>query len=112
MTPRKVKVQKVSGSHYCIFDKLKQEGYFDSGRLTSEMTIPASIVGRVIGKGGNNVLLQRVISSEVVISRQSETEGLEEVPVKIVRHFLQFNLHREKSGSCCTKQKKVTEWEK
>lgn len=78
-------------SQYCIFDKLKQEGYFDNeqeGRLTSEMTIPASIVGRVIGKGGNNVReLQRVTSSEVVIPRQSETEGLEEVPVKIVGHF-------------------------
>lgn len=77
-------------SQYCIFDKLKQEGYFenDEGRLTSEMTIPASIVGRVIGKGGNNVReLQRVTSSEVVIPRQSETEGLEEVPVKICGHF-------------------------
>lgn len=78
-------------SQYCIFDKLKQEGYFENeheGRLTSEMTIPASIVGRVIGKGGNNVReLQRITSSEVVIPRQSETEGLEEVPVKIVGHF-------------------------
>lgn len=78
-------------SQYCIFDKLKQEGYFENeheGRLTSEMTIPASIVGRVIGKGGNNVReLQRVTSSEVVIPRQTETEGMEEVPVKIVGHF-------------------------
>jgi len=97
-------------SQYCIFDKLKQEGYFDSdeGRLTSEMTIPASIVGRVIGKGGNNVReLQRVTSSEVVIPRQSETEGLEEVPVKIVGHFFAIQsaqrkirelLHKAKEG--------------
>lgn len=77
-------------SQFCIFDKLKQEGYFDGdeARLTSEMTIPAAIVGRVIGKGGNNVReLQRLTSSEVVIPRQTETEGLDEVPVKIVGHF-------------------------
>lgn len=77
-------------SQFCIFDKLKQEGYFDGeeARLTSEMTIPAAIVGRVIGKGGNNVReLQRLTSSEVVIPRQAETEGLDEVPVKIVGHF-------------------------
>nr|XP_002127946.1 insulin-like growth factor 2 mRNA-binding protein 1 [Ciona intestinalis] len=77
-------------SQFCIFDKLKQEGFFNAEdeRLTSEMTIPAAIVGRVIGKGGNNVReLQRLTSSEVVIPRQSETEGLEEVPVKICGNF-------------------------
>ena len=77
-------------SQFCIFDKLKQEGFFNGAdeRLTSEMNIPASIVGRVIGKGGNNVReLQRMTSSEVVIPRQNETEGMEEVPVKIVGHF-------------------------
>ena len=77
-------------SQFCIFDKLKQEGFFNGveERLTSEMTIPSTIVGRVIGKGGNNVReLQRLTSSEVVIPRQSETEGMEEVPVKIVGHF-------------------------
>merc|ERR1719351_608346 len=88
-------------SQFCIFDKLKQEGYFenDEGKLTSEMTIPASIVGRVIGKGGNNVReLQRVTSSEVVIPRQSETEGLEEVPVKIVGHFFCYTICPEKNS--------------
>ena len=77
-------------SQFCIFDKLKQEGFFNGAdeRLTSEMSIPATIVGRVIGKGGNNVReLQRVTSSEVVIPRQNETEGMDEVPVKIVGHF-------------------------
>uniref|UniRef100_H2ZMJ7 RRM domain-containing protein n=1 Tax=Ciona savignyi TaxID=51511 RepID=H2ZMJ7_CIOSA len=77
-------------SQFCIFDKLKQEGFFNAEdeRLTSELTIPAAIVGRVIGKGGNNVReLQRLTSSEVVIPRQSETEGMEEVPVKICGNF-------------------------
>ncbi|XP_039262490.1 insulin-like growth factor 2 mRNA-binding protein 1 isoform X2 [Styela clava] len=77
-------------SQFCIFDKLKQEGFFgnEEGRLTSEINIPSSLVGRIIGKGGNNVReLQRLTNSEVVIPRQSETEGMEEVPVKIVGHF-------------------------
>jgi len=77
-------------SQFCIFDKLKQEGFFNGmdERLTSEINIPSTIVGRIIGKGGNNVReLQRLTSSDVVIPRQSETEGMEEVPVKIVGHF-------------------------
>lgn len=77
-------------SQFCIFDKLKQEGFFNGAdeRLTSEINIPSTIVGRIIGKGGNNVReLQRLTSSEVVIPRQSETEGMEQVPVKIVGHF-------------------------
>ena len=97
-------------SQFCIFDKLKQEGYFenDEGKLTSEMTIPASIVGRVIGKGGNNVReLQRVTSSEVVIPRQSETEGLEEVPVKIVGHFFAIQSAQRKIRELLHKAKEA-----
>ena len=44
-------------AQFCIFDKLKQEGWFgqEEGRLTSQITIPGILVGRVIGKGGVNV---------------------------------------------------------
>ena len=44
-------------AQFCIYDKLKQEGWFGSeeGRLTSQITIPGVLVGRVIGKGGVNV---------------------------------------------------------
>ena len=44
-------------AQFCIFDKLKQEGWFgaEEGRLTSQITIPGVLVGRVIGKGGVNV---------------------------------------------------------
>merc|ERR1719351_754567 len=78
------------------------------GQLTSEMTIPASIVGRVIGKGGNNVReLQRVTSSEVVIPRQSETEGLEEVPVKIVGHFFAIQSAQRKIRELLHKAKEA-----
>nr|CAB3255462.1 insulin-like growth factor 2 mRNA-binding protein 1 [Phallusia mammillata] len=97
-------------SQFCIFDKLKQEGFFNEQdeKLTSEMTIPASIVGRVIGKGGNNVReLQRLTSSEVVIPRQSETEGLEEVPVKIVGHFFAIQSAQRKIRELLVKAKEA-----
>lgn len=97
-------------SQFCIFDKLKQEGFFNGvdERLTSEMTIPSSIVGRVIGKGGNNVReLQRLTSSEVVIPRQSETEGKEEVPVKIVGHFFAIQSAQRKIRELLAKAKEA-----
>lgn len=95
-------------SQFCIFDKLKQEGFFngEEERLTSELTIPSAIVGRIIGKGGNNVReLQRLTSSEVVIPRQSETEGLEEVPVKIVGHFFAIQSAQRKIRELLVKAK-------
>ena len=97
-------------SQFCIFDKLKQEGFFNGAdeRLTSEMTIPSSIVGRIIGKGGNNVReLQRLTSSEVVIPRQSETEGMEEVPVKIVGHFFAIQSAQRKIRELLMKAKEA-----
>ena len=50
-------------AQFCIFDKLKQEGWFgqEEGRLTSQITIPGILVGRVIGKGGVNVRELQVI---------------------------------------------------
>ena len=44
-------------AQFCIFDKLKQEGWFgnEEGRLTTQITIPGKLVGRIIGKGGVNV---------------------------------------------------------
>ena len=95
-------------SQFCIFDKLKQEGFFNGvdERLTSEINIPSSIVGRIIGKGGNNVReLQRLTSSEVVIPRQSETEGMEEVPVKIVGHFFAIQSAQRKIRELLVKAK-------
>lgn len=97
-------------SQFCIFDKLKQEGFFgnEEGRLTSEICIPASLVGRIIGKGGNNVReLQRLTSSEVVIPRQSETEGMEEVPVKIMGHFFSIQSAQRKIREMLAKSREA-----
>lgn len=100
-------------SQYCIFEKLKQEGYFQNEhdmRLTSEMMIPASIVGRLIGKGGNNVReLQRITGSEVVIPRQSETEGMEQVPVKMNGHFFSIQSAQRKIREVLNKANAVEE---
>jgi len=77
-------------AQFCIYDKLKQEGWFGSeeGRLTSQITIPGVLVGRVIGKGGVNVReLQRLTSSEVTIPRQGEIVASEEIPVSITGNF-------------------------
>lgn len=77
-------------AQFCIFDKLKQEGWFgqEEGRLTSQITIPGILVGRVIGKGGVNVReLQRLTSSEVTIPRQGEILSTEEIPVSITGNF-------------------------
>lgn len=77
-------------AQFCIFDKLKQEGWFgqEEGRLTSQITIPGILVGRVIGKGGVNVReLQRLTSSEVTIPRQGEILTTDEIPVSITGNF-------------------------
>jgi len=77
-------------AQFCIFDKLKQEGWFgnEEGRLTTQITIPGKLVGRIIGKGGVNVReLQRITSSEVTIPRQGELNTSEEIPVSITGTF-------------------------
>ena len=42
---------------YMLFDKLQKEGFagHDDVRLRTAMRVPRSVVGRVIGKKGNNV---------------------------------------------------------
>ena len=56
-------------AQFCIFDKLKQEGWFgqEEGRLTSQITIPGILVGRVIGKGGVNVRELQVNKNHLLI---------------------------------------------
>lgn len=45
-------------AQYLIFEKMREEGLFvgaDEVRLTIEIVVPSSQVGRIIGKGGQNV---------------------------------------------------------
>ncbi|VEN38389.1 unnamed protein product [Callosobruchus maculatus] len=56
-------------AQYLIFEKMREEGFVagsDDVRLTVEITVPSAQVGRIIGKGGQNVReLQRVTGSVI-----------------------------------------------
>jgi insulin-like growth factor 2 mRNA-binding protein 1 len=50
-------------SQYYIYDKIRQEGYAgdDEVRLRAEIYVPTSLIGRLVGKGGQNVSEDRFI---------------------------------------------------
>ncbi|XP_054270210.1 insulin-like growth factor 2 mRNA-binding protein 1 isoform X4 [Macrosteles quadrilineatus] len=62
-------------AQYLIFEKMREEGFVsgsDDVRLTVEILVPSSQVGRIIGKGGQNVReLQRVTGSIIKLPEQS-----------------------------------------
>lgn len=56
-------------------------------RLTVELLVPSSQVGRIIGKGGQNVReMQRTTSSVIKLPEQGATTG-EETTVHIIGNF-------------------------
>ncbi|XP_073976811.1 IGF-II mRNA-binding protein isoform X4 [Rhodnius prolixus] len=61
-------------AQYLIFEKMREEGFVsgsDDVRLTVEILVPSSQVGRIIGKGGQNVReLQRVTGSIIKLPEQ------------------------------------------
>ncbi|CAH1394680.1 unnamed protein product [Nezara viridula] len=61
-------------AQYLIFEKMREEGFVsgsDDVRLTVEILVPSSQVGRIIGKGGQNVReLQRVTGSVIKLPEQ------------------------------------------
>ncbi|XP_031827425.1 insulin-like growth factor 2 mRNA-binding protein 1 isoform X2 [Nomia melanderi] len=80
-------------AQYLIFEKMREEG-FASGtedvRLTIEIMVPSTQVGRIIGKGGQNVReLQRVTGSVIKLSEQQSTSPSadEEATVHIIGPF-------------------------
>lgn len=77
-------------AQYLIFEKMREEGFMPAGedvRLTVELLVPSSQVGRIIGKGGQNVReLQRTTSSIIKLPEQGATTG-EETTVHIVGNF-------------------------
>ncbi|GAB0099763.1 insulin-like growth factor 2 mRNA-binding protein 1 [Sergentomyia squamirostris] len=79
-------------AQYLIFEKMREEGFVtgtDDVRLTVEMMVASTQVGRIIGKGGQNVReLQRVTGSVIKLPEHgSAPTGDEETTVHIIGPF-------------------------
>ncbi|XP_068980252.1 insulin-like growth factor 2 mRNA-binding protein 1 isoform X1 [Bombus flavifrons] len=80
-------------AQYLIFEKMREEGFVggtEDVRLTIEILVPSTQVGRIIGKGGQNVReLQRVTGSIIKLSEQQSTSPSadEEATVQIIGPF-------------------------
>uniref|UniRef100_A0A3P8W5U6 Insulin-like growth factor 2 mRNA binding protein 1 n=1 Tax=Cynoglossus semilaevis TaxID=244447 RepID=A0A3P8W5U6_CYNSE len=74
-----------------IYVKLKEENFFgpkEEVKLETHIKIPASAVGRVIGKGGKTVTdLQNMTAADVVVPREQTPDENDQVIVKIIGHF-------------------------
>lgn len=78
-----------------IFEKMREEGFsngLEDVRLTVEIMVPSSQVGRIIGRGGQNVReLQRVTGSSIKlpdISANVSTSNEDETTVHIIGTFI------------------------
>ncbi|XP_037935525.1 insulin-like growth factor 2 mRNA-binding protein 1 isoform X2 [Teleopsis dalmanni] len=81
-------------AQYMIFEKMREEGFMcgnDDVRLTVEILVASSQVGRIIGKGGQNVReLQRVTGSVIKLPEHANVApsgGDEDTPVHIIGQF-------------------------
>ncbi|XP_045472795.1 insulin-like growth factor 2 mRNA-binding protein 3 isoform X3 [Harmonia axyridis] len=78
-------------AQYLIFEKMREEGFVagsDDVRLTIEIMVPSSQVGRIIGKGGQNVReLQRVTGSVIKLPEQGTSPQEDETTVHIIGPF-------------------------
>ncbi|KAG5669135.1 hypothetical protein PVAND_017031 [Polypedilum vanderplanki] len=81
-------------AQYLIYEKMREEGFVsgtDDVRLTVEILVPSSQVGRIIGKGGQNVReLQRVTGSIIKLPEHTTTASStadEETTVHIIGPF-------------------------
>lgn len=75
---------------FLVFDKLKQEGFAgtDDVRLRTSIRVPKSVVGRVIGKGGQNVRDIQRMTGALIKLPESQTAQVEEVTVEIFGNFM------------------------
>lgn len=86
-------------AQYLIFEKMREEGYVsgtEDVRLTIEILVPSAQVGRIIGKGGQNVReLQRVTGSVIKLSEQQATppSADEETTVHIIGPFFSVQVN-------------------
>lgn len=78
-------------AQYLIFEKMREEGFMsgsDDVRLTIEIVVASSQVGRIIGKGGQNVReLQRVTGSLIKLPEQPAASADHDTTVHIVGPF-------------------------
>ncbi|BES99761.1 Hypothetical protein domain [Nesidiocoris tenuis] len=78
-------------AQYLIFEKMREEGFVtgsDDVRLTVEILVPSSQVGRIIGKGGQNVReLQRVTGSNIKLPEHGSGPHDDETTVHIIGAF-------------------------
>uniref|UniRef100_A0A182QRV3 RRM domain-containing protein n=1 Tax=Anopheles farauti TaxID=69004 RepID=A0A182QRV3_9DIPT len=79
-------------AQYLIFEKMREEGFVsgtDDVRLTVEIFVPSAQVGRIIGKGGQNVReLQRVTGSIIKLPEHTASAPVdEETTVHIIGPF-------------------------
>ncbi|XP_076662921.1 IGF-II mRNA-binding protein isoform X2 [Andrena cerasifolii] len=92
-------------AQYLIFEKMREEGFVsgsDDVRLTIEILVPSAQVGRIIGKGGQNVReLQRVTGSVIKLSEQQTTSPSadEEATVHIIGPFFSVQSAQRKIRS-------------
>jgi len=77
-------------AQYLIFQKLREEGFANGQediRLTVEIMVPSTQVGRIIGKGGQNVReMQRVTGAVIKLPEQGTSSG-EETSVHMIGSF-------------------------
>ncbi|GMS88487.1 hypothetical protein PENTCL1PPCAC_10662 [Pristionchus entomophagus] len=67
-------------AQYAIFAKIaeQQQVYLEEVKLRSEVNVPSRLVGRIIGKGGQNVReLQRLTGAHVKIAEENNPENRE-----------------------------------
>lgn len=78
-------------AQYLIFEKMREEGFVsgtDDVRLTVEISVASSQVGRIIGKGGQNVReLQRVTGSLIKLPEQGAAQLHQDTTVHIIGPF-------------------------
>ncbi|GMR41618.1 hypothetical protein PMAYCL1PPCAC_11813 [Pristionchus mayeri] len=71
---------QVYKAQYAVFAKIaeQQQQYLEEVKLRSEVNVPSRLVGRIIGKGGQNVReLQRLTGAHVKIAEENNPENRE-----------------------------------
>jgi len=94
-------------AQYLIFEKMREEGFVtgtDDVRLTVEILVASSQVGRIIGKGGQNVReLQRVTGSIIKLPEHGTSPPIdEETTVHIIGPFFSVQSAQRRIRSMMT----------